>query len=238
MADLHPPPQLVGPAQATIALYRNFFADAQNDPFKGDYTEALRPYSIPAANALTPAQVSTLAVNCRNQNVPTAFVLLHSDDLKLHIYLQLDRFDPRFGFPASPFDDRLFIGKGELHHNHHQLVEWQVNYFHQTGNIRVPTADAIDAELSNNNVADVLLGPFDAGAANTETIRVRYTCYIPPVYVPLFLAEPLTPRQAWETIRAQIVTDNRVEACTPLIDYLRCCLTVSNEMIMKETTGF
>ena len=224
----NPPPLLNGPAQATTALYREFFADARNDPFSGNYAEALRPYAINANNTMTPAQVSTLAVNCRNQNVPTAFLLLHQDDSKIHIYLQLDRLDPRFGFPASPFDDRLFVGKGELHHGNHQIVEWQLEYFHQTGNIQVPTSQAIDTALAHDNNVNLLLGPFNAGAADINTIRTRNTCYVPPVYVPLFLAEPLTPRQAWETVQAQIVTDNRVEACQPLIDFLRCCITISN----------
>ena len=41
------------------------------------------------------------------------------------------------------------------------------------------------------------------------------------------MATPLTPRQAWETVRAQIVTANRVVPCTPLIDFLRCAITIS-----------
>ena len=233
----HQPPQLNGPAQATTALYREFFADAQNDPFQGNYANALLPYSIPQANVLTPAQVSTLAVNSRNQNVPTAFILLHNDDVKIHIYLQLDKFDPRFGFPASPFDDRMFIGKGELHHGHHQLVEWQLQYFHQTVNIRVPTVDAMDNALANDNEATLLLGPFAAGDADTEILRVRNTCFVPPAYVPLFLAESMTPRQAWETVKAQIVTDNRLAECSPLVNFLRCCITISqvgNEPIVSQ----
>jgi hypothetical protein len=220
------PPQRPGPVQENLVSYQNYFADAQNDPFNGDYTQALLPYAVPAANAMTPAAVNTLAINCRNQNVPTAFVLLHSDDLKLHLYLQLDKFDARFGFPASPFDDRLFIGKGELHHNHHQLVEWQVQYFHQTNNIRVPSHAFIDNALAGDNDIE-FLGPYQDADADTETIRVRNTCYIPPAYVPLFLAHPLSPRQAWETVQTQIVVDNRQESCAPLINFLRAAITIS-----------
>ena len=39
---------------------------------------------------------------------------------------------------------------------------------------------------------------------------------------------PLSPRQAWELVRAQIVTDGRDTACEPLIDYLRLALTIVN----------
>ena len=70
------------------------------------------------------ADVTTLAVSCQLQRVPMAFLLLHDDDNLLHIYLQLEKFEPRFWFPASSLDNRMSIEKGELHYNNHQLVEW------------------------------------------------------------------------------------------------------------------
>ena len=105
-----------GPAQI---YYRDFFADATNDPFNGNYANALAPYNVPAVNTMPAADVRTLAVNCRSQNVPTAFPLQHNDGKQLYIYIQLDKFHPRFGLPATPYDNRIYIAKGELHHNHH-----------------------------------------------------------------------------------------------------------------------
>ncbi len=84
------------PAHGAICFYRDLYGDATNDPFNGNYAAVLQPYGIALANqkAATPVQVQELACNCRTQNVPTAFLLLH-DDGKLHIYLQLDKFKPR-----------------------------------------------------------------------------------------------------------------------------------------------
>ena len=215
---------LQGTAQANSVYYRDFFSDTAKDPFNGDYAQALLPYAVPATNAVPAADVRALAVNCRTQNVPTAFLLLHNDDQKLHIYLQLEKFHTRLGLPATPYDDRLFIGKGELHHNSHLLVEWNAAYFAQTNNIRVPSVDLVDNAYAADVAANIL-GPYGANDVDTEVLRIRSTCFVPPAYVPLFLAKPLTPREAWDIIKSQIYTDQRQVACTPLLDYLRCALT-------------
>ena len=93
-----------------------------------------------------------------------------------------------------------------------------------------------DVTIDNALTADTdaqVLGPFNASDAGTVQRRVRYTVVVLPAYVPLFLTAPLSPRQAWELVRAQIVAYGRGAACEPLIDYLRlamepdCVLTTS-----------
>ena len=215
----------LGPAQAPTALYRDYFADPANDVFNGEYADVLLPYAIPGT-AHTPAEVRTLACNCPNQNVPTAFLLLHSDDVKLHAYVQLDRFDPRMGLPATQWDNRMFVAKGELHHNNQILVEWSRDYFSQSGNVRVPSSQLIETSYANDAAA-VLLGPYQPNDADTEIIVTRRTCFIPPAYVPLFLANPLSPREAWAIVHTQIVNDNKAQMCAPLVDFLRSALTIT-----------
>ena len=41
-----------GPAPPNNVYYRDYFADASKDIFNGDYTKVLRPYAVPAANAV------------------------------------------------------------------------------------------------------------------------------------------------------------------------------------------
>ena len=224
-----PPP---GPAQAPTVFYRDYFADAAHDVFNGAYEAVLEPYGIPGVgDAHTPAAVRTLAQNCRTQNIPTAFLLLHNDDNLIHVYLQLEKFHPRAGMPATRWDDRMFISKGELHHNSQVTVEFREDYFNQiAANVAVPSPEMIDAGYAVDPAAN-LLGPNDIRNDGITNLRVRRTCFVPAPYVPLFLAKPLSPREAWDTVRSQIVTDNRQEACRPLIDYLRCaiCITQANE---------
>ena len=56
----------VGPAQQPVAChYRDFFSDASNDPFSGNYTQVLDPYGVPLANqnVLSPVEVQQLALS-------------------------------------------------------------------------------------------------------------------------------------------------------------------------------
>ena len=216
----------IGPAQPVSCLYRDYFSDAANDPFRGDYTQVLSPYGVPLANQniISPAEVQQLALSGQTQHVPSAF-LLQLPDGKLHIFLQLARFDTRMGLPATPWDNSLYVQKGELFHNQAQLVAWHSSYFHQANaSLRVQTSATIDTSFAGDPAA-VHLGPHADADAATELIRYRKTCYVPPAYVPFFLAGPLTPRQAWEVCRGQIVADNRVAQCQPLIDYFRAAIT-------------
>ena len=217
-----------GPAQAPTVYYRDYFADATHDVFQGNYEAILSPYGIPTlGDAATPAAVRTLVQNCKAQNIPTAFLLLHNDDNLLHIYIQLDKFHPCAGMNATRWDDRMFICKGELHHNSHVAVEFREDYFNQIpANVPVPSPDMIDAGYAVDPNAN-LLGPNDIRNDGIENLRLRRTCFVPAPYVPLFLASPLSPRHAWDIVRSQIVTDNRQEECLPLINYLRCALWVS-----------
>ena len=226
MAAAHGPPAIVPPAAPSAVFYRDFFADGSNDPFAGEYTAALAPYLITGGGAaLTPANVRDLIANARLQGTPTAFLLQHEDDHKLHIYVQLERFDRRMGLPVTPYDGNMYASKGELRRNQHQTVHFEDDRFNQTANMRIPTANLVDAEIAAAPNADIL-GPYNAGDADTEVIRTRFTCFVPAPYVSLFLAKPLTPREAWDTVRGQIVTDGREAACEALIQYLRAAFTV------------
>ena len=122
----------IGPAQPVSCLYRDYFSDAANDPFRGDYTQVLSPYGVPLANQniLSPAEVQQLALSGQTQRVPSAF-LLQLQDRKLHLFLQLARFNTSMGLLATPWDNSLYVQKGELFHNQAQLVTWQSSYFHQ-----------------------------------------------------------------------------------------------------------
>ena len=223
----------LGTAQPSLFHYRDYFSDPANDVFQGNYAAALAPYEVPLANqnAPTPAVVQEQALSCHSQNVPSAFLLM-LDDGKLHVFLQLAKYSARMGLPATPWDDQSFAQKGELYHNQAQTVKWLPTYFHQVGGqLRVGTVASIDTALVGDPNAESL-GPYVAADADTELIRYRRTCYVPPVYVPLFLAGPMSPREAWFTLKAQIDTDNNAVACSPLVDYLRASLTLTTVNVL------
>ena len=223
----------LGTAQPSLFHYRDYFSDPANDVFQGNYAAALAPYEVPLANqnAPTPAVVQEQALSCHSQNVPSAFLLM-LDDGKLHVFLQLAKYSARMGLPATPWGDQSFAQKGELYHNQAQTVKWLPTYFHQVGGqLRVGTVASIDTALVGDPNAESL-GPYVAADADTELIRYSRTCYVPPVYVPLFLAGPMSPREAWFTLKAQIDTDNNAVACSPLVDYLRASLTLTTVNVL------
>ena len=63
----------IGPAQPVTCLYRDYFSDAANDPFRGNYLQFLNQYGVPLANhnVLSPAaEVQQLALSGQTQRVP------------------------------------------------------------------------------------------------------------------------------------------------------------------------
>jgi hypothetical protein len=217
----------VPPGAPFRASYIDYFQNAAHDSFNGEYAAALAPYDVPLAQnvpaAFTPDTIRTLVIGARAQKVPTAFLLHH--DEHLHVYLQVDKYHARLGLPPTQWDDRMFAQKGDLHRNQAVLVEWKADYFHQLPQqILVPTPVTIDTVFATEPAA-ILLGPYAQGEPGTELIKVRRTCFVPPKYVPLFLGAPLTPREAWERVRGQIVIDGQQVACLALIKYLQAALT-------------
>ena len=159
--------------------------------------------------------------------MPTAFLLQYNTDNKIHFYLQLDRVTPRMGLAAIGWEDRTFLRKGELHHNSRIIVEFINDYWNRTNAYYSADNATIDSALTADPNAQVV-GPFVAADAGAVQLRTRTTCFVPPTYVNLFLAAPLTPRAAWESVKAQIVADGREVECAPLIEYLRLGLTIEN----------
>ena len=93
-------PAAAGHVRPPTVYYRDYFTDANNDVFGGDYTVQLKPYVMPigVTPAHSPQDCRTLAFDARSQGVPTAFLLQHKDDNKLHIYIQLDRITPEWAW--------------------------------------------------------------------------------------------------------------------------------------------
>ena len=148
------------------------------------------------------------------------------DDGKLHVFLQLSKFSAQMGLPATSWDDQMYAQKGELYYNHAQTITWLPDYFNQVrGQLRVGISATTDNALAGDPNANHL-GPYILTDADTECICFRHTCHVPLVYVPLSLAGPMTPWEAWFTIKAQIDTDNNAAYFSLLVDYLCSPITL------------
>lgn len=127
---------------------------------------------------------------------------------------------------ATPWDIRAFVFSGEVVHGKIPVWEWTNNYFYQSDIVRVPETAEVNVMLAVDPDKP-LVGPFDAGDAGTELVRVRNLVYFPPHYVGMILSTPMTPCEAWDTVGAQILAEDTATktACEPVLRWLKVCLT-------------
>ena len=217
-----------------VTTYRQYYDEPTNNPYL-DYTDIYTPFRVDPANVVaspTPGNVATAFYTASTAGDPNAFLLLHPNDPTTpetgpgHIacYHGLGQFPQRLGVPPTQWDTRAFAFHGDFIHNSIQTIEWPTQSFHLANAIRVTSAVAIDQFFANDANATAL-GPFAAGDADTEIVRVRFGIYIPPPLIAIILTDPLSPRQAWERIRGEIVRLGIEIQCGPLIDWLRCAVT-------------
>jgi hypothetical protein len=134
------------------------------------------------------------------------------------------RYPPNLIYPMS-FDGVGFAFMGDVAAGQSPPSIILANhYFNQAGDAIVPTAAYMDELLAADPDA-ILVGPYPAGTANTELIRVRYITYIPQRYMAMFLGDDMTPRSAWEQLRGAIVAAGDEASCAHLLAWLRVALT-------------
>ena len=225
----------VGPGATVFRTYREYYT--YTDPFGGNYAQALEPFSVPLdqAAAITLQALAAQILAPSPTLAPVAFLKLcrpvgaaANNPGQVCCFHRPQRFEARFGLPATPWDDTVFAFKGEVVRGQMPaVVNWAPNNFHQVNaQLRVPTNEMAQ-QLIAANPRPVLVGPFQNGDAGTEVVRVRRTIFVPPPYVPLFLEEDLEPVEAYSRAIAAITADQRVVECEPLLTWLRAAMTQS-----------
>ena len=68
-------------------------------------------------------------------------------------------------------------------------------------------------------------GPYQAGDAGTELVRVRRSAFCPAKYTALILEAPVTSRAAFELLYTQLTADNKLVECNLLVKFLQAALT-------------
>jgi hypothetical protein len=167
------------------------FNDAATDPFiiNGSYDSYLSSFNIIVGIAPdTPNAVRQDIAAAANQHLPVALLLLV--DGILHPCFLPFRHDQAVRATAHPpTDNKLFAFDGELIHGQGVIVELPNQWFNLIPNIMVATAANIQGLLGGDATLE-MLGPFNAGDADTVDIRTRSIVPIPNKYVGLFLSQP------------------------------------------------
>lgn len=218
------------PAPAMATSFSALFNDASTDPFlaQGNYDNYLSSFNIIAGVAPeTPDSVRQGIAAAANQRLPVALLLL-VDGLLRPYFLPFRR-DQAVGVPAHPAtDNKLFAFDGELIQGQGIVIEIPNQWFNLIPNTTVATAANIQGLLGGDANLQ-LLGPFNAGVADTLEVRTRSVVAIPNKYVGLFLSQPegVTPRYYFETILPVIEADGMGHTCMPLTCFCQVAITRS-----------
>ena len=176
--------------------YGPFFEN--HDPFNEDYSLLLGPYNVPpgGGDGPAPAQVRSLACAAWSTGIATAHFDIHEG--KLSVYIQLDRIVPQLGLADSPWLDTNIAQLGDLISNQAVLVELPDALWNRGPVVRVGTFTLVEAAL-NGDPDLQFMGPFNDDDADTELVRTRRSCPIPPFFVRGILALGRNPtvRQVW-----------------------------------------
>jgi hypothetical protein len=209
----------------------DYFNDPSKDPYNGSYLHLMSPFHIDINNAaaITPAQVRTSIAAATNNQEALLLCILHNG--KTRNYLCPQRFENTVGLQLPPtLVNRIFAFDGDLHRSQGFNVELPNQLFELIGNtVLVPTVAHITAQIAANPNLDIL-GPFQAGDANTEVVRSRNSILVPFRYSQYFLAQDgLTPKHYFETVHPQLVNDNLDQQCTALTHFFQIAFTRSGQ---------
>ncbi len=213
-----------GAAPARNYSYGTYFS--QTDPFQGDYSNLLRDYSVPpgGGDGPAPADVRTLACGAQAAGIATGFFDVTEN--KVSVYIQLDRVVSQLGQAPSSWLGTIIAQLGDLISNQAVLVELSDNLWNRGPVVRVGSHTLVETAL--NGDADLqYMGPFNDDDADTELVRTRRICPIPPVFLEgiLALGRNASPRQVWAYVYPICVDRGWLESCAPFLDYLRCAMT-------------
>ncbi|KAK1736299.1 hypothetical protein QTG54_012899 [Skeletonema marinoi] len=205
--------------------YGPFFTN--NDPFRGIYDRLCAPYAVPlAGGGETPSVVRNLAASsARASRISTAFV--QAGQGKMRVMLQMDRVESQMGLDDSVWTNRNIIQLGDLCQNQSVMIELADYAWNMGPTVRVGE-HALNQTIINGNPETTTVGPFDAADAGTELVRGRKLSILPPPFVEGLLAiADLTPMKAYVYVYARCVAEGWLDSCAPLLDHLRCAITVS-----------
>lgn len=224
MAGLGGPP-LPGPA---LARFAGLFAEAANDPLRGEYGDLLSPYLIDLnANNVSAETVRAQLTAAGNRRHPLCLGVVVEG--KVHLFFLPFKWELAAGVAAdAALDNKLFAFDGELVNGQGCIVELPIDLFHQLNvQVHVGTVDHIKNELAGDTSLDFMMGPFTNADAGTEVVKTRMMCIIPFQYVPALLTQVdgVSPRYYFETVLPQIETDGKAAACLPLTRLFQVAIT-------------
>jgi hypothetical protein len=203
--------------------FRELFS-GMGDIYNGIYQPLLTEYQVNeqiGAEELLRRTLTYLPVD----QVPSVFIY-QDPNTTLRIIHHLHRVQSPLGLPATQLTDAYLGFSGEIYNGTVQVVQIPAaTFFAPTGDIVVPTSEALTAQLAA--AVDDMVGPYNPGDPDTVVINTRRAVPIPYAYVGLVAFRTWTPQEAWQQLGQQIIMDGREQDCEVLINFLRAANVVS-----------
>ena len=217
-----PAPFAIPPPPAVT--FSEFYSDAGNDPYGGDYAAAMLTFRD-AATPNTAAELYNIVSSAEEQNSGVYLGLFEDPGYECGLSLTLHgvkKFPLTIGRP-TPWDNKAYAFVQDVVATDIQSVELQMDYFDRTRAelyTSIPATVGRTVELWEASPNDELLGPLPEDEANTKQCRTRRLMLVPPKYAPIVINRRLTPRQLWSELAGAIMVAGDLAACSELMIWI------------------
>ena len=174
------PPGPPAPAEP-VTLVEKMQIDA-NDPFEGEYGAMYASFAIEGPSAVTAGDILQATLDDDSNRVYLGFDEVQGEPSRSFCLSLVQKVPVPVGRRGSEHAGKIVALYEDVHDMGGTYVEFPRNAFHAfTDSVRVPTMAAIDAVVAGMVDGAHYLGPYpDAGAPDTELIRVRVYIWVPP----------------------------------------------------------
>jgi hypothetical protein len=209
------------------ATFQGLFSNPARDPCQGDYGRIMQRFAAEGAN-ITDGMALFRQATTATRPIPQAYLVCIATRRGPRIYCvhSPGMFTAALDGTVTPWDDQAYAFLGEPVQGMTTIVQFPETCFNVV-NGWAKAAECVMAHLEEFNEYGSL-GPVvdhDDTASHTFT---RQFIYIPLKYASHLLdSRGYTPRQVWEVLYPQLVADDLVVTCKPLVDWLRLASTAT-----------
>jgi hypothetical protein len=245
-----------GAAPVPVALppstYQSRFGDAQFDLLGGQYQGLYAEQSVVpiggAAAAPDTRQLLNGAIRAATSPACVAYAMLIREangNLRVKTFVNLARYPSLPGFPATPWDNRLFAQQSDIvcaagGFTHFSVAEWPNDSFNLSGSVRTMATGEMTTAITALADPEGIIGAVDPAVANSEEIRTRRALPLGAQLASLTIGRDLSPQEFWNQVCVHILNiPTLTAACQHVVNWGRVALTevqAANGLVANEVT--
>jgi hypothetical protein len=184
-----------------LCHYQDYFLDASKDLHQGNYVDASHDFLVPlqGQSCYNLQALAEHIATASEHDMPLAMVAhccnmtIANDMGFIQIFLCASKYSMMVVGPPQPWDGNIYALVGNILGDQFTVTPFPANNFAlaQQGTWVPMDATATTAIIAN---PDGLLAPVAANAPNAVEVHTCIATWVPFMYVPLLLTEPLCPK--------------------------------------------